>query len=191
LQRFQADADYLAEIEQHYHAMRPLRIVVDSASMPLVQYLERLAAGVACQVIPSRVSRRELSQLVRAEKAHFAASINGDGETCNILDEQGGAVAAERLLQLLARNTSQTTIERLEQLGGTPVVLGGIRRAEMAAAMQTSGAILGGGPGGRFWHLVAGIPLPDALMTVTRLLERLSQSDEPLSRVLDRDAPTR
>ena len=42
---------------------------------------------------------------------------------------------------------------------------------------------------GRFWHAEAGLPLCDALMTVTRLLIALSHGDEPLSQVLDRDAP--
>jgi phosphomannomutase len=59
----------------------------------------------------------------------------------------------------------------------------------MYAAMREHGAALGGGPSGRFWHSEAGLPLCDALMTVTRLLIALSRADEPLSKVLDRDAP--
>jgi phosphomannomutase len=56
--------------------------------------------------------------------------------------------------------------------------------------MRQHGAILGGGPSGRFWHTgyAAGLPLPDALMTVTLLLELLSRTDDPLSAVLDREA---
>ena len=62
------------------------------------------------------------------------------------------------------------------------MVLSGARRAEMSAAMREHGALLGGGPSGRFWHGETGLPLPDALMTVTRLLMLLSRSDEPLLR---------
>jgi len=57
--------------------------------------------------------------------------------------------------------------------------------------MRQHGAILGGGPSGRFWyagHAAAGLPLPDALMTLTLLLELLSRTDDPLSVVLDREA---
>jgi len=56
--------------------------------------------------------------------------------------------------------------------------------------MRQHGAILGGGPSGRFWHAgyAAGPPLPDALMTLTLLLELLSRTDDPLSVVLDREA---
>jgi phosphomannomutase len=63
------------------------------------------------------------------------------------------------------------------------------RRADMAAAMREHGAIFGGGPSSRFWFAVAGVPLPDALMAITRLLIILSRSDAPLSVVLDREAP--
>ena len=76
-------------------------------------------------------------------------------------------------------------IERLERRG-VRVVTSDPRRADMAAAMREHGAPFGGGPSGRFWHAEAGVPLPDALMTITRLLILLSRSDEPLSAILDR-----
>ena len=203
--RVQADVPYLAAMSEHYHAMRPLRVVLDSASRPLVEYLQRLAAAVACQVIPSRVMRRDLPEQVRADAAHFAVCV--DGETCRVLDEQGRTVPRERLLLLLARqslqmrpdgagqtpvivlepSTPNAVIRKIEELGGR-VVTGGARRAEMAAAMSKHDAVLGGGPSGRFWHRETGVPLPDALMTVTRLLVLLSRSGEPFSTVLDREA---
>ncbi len=227
--RIQADVPYLAAIQEHYHALRPLRVVVDSASKPLVEYLQKLTATVACQVIPCRVARRDLPEQVRADAAHFAVCVDGDGETCRVLDEQGQVVSAERLLLLLARRplqsssyikprpvvaphpgttagrgfsagqspaivleeaTPSATIDKIKELGGG-VAIAGARRAEMAAAMSQRGAALGGGPSGRFWHRTAGVPLPDALMTVTRLLILLSRGDEPLSTVLDREAVLR
>jgi phosphomannomutase len=199
LHRRQAEPPYLAAIGEQYHALRPLRVVVDSASHPLVRYFQQLAASVACHVIPSRVASHDLPEHIRNESAHFAACIDGDGETCQVFDQRGEAVSSERLLLLLARhgsskdvileqNVSQSLVERLEQHGLHPI-LSGARRAEIASAMREHGAILGGGPSGRFWHNVAEIPLPDALMTITRLLVILSRSDDPFSVVLDRDAP--
>jgi phosphomannomutase len=199
LHRAAAEEPYLAALSECYHALRPLRIVIASASGPLLAYLQRLAAAVACQVIPCRVASGELPEQIRADAAHFAACVEGDGETCRMLDERGQAVPAERLLLLLARHYINTadrqpaTIalesstpaavgRRIEQFGGR-ATMGGNRRAEMAAAMREQGAVLGGGPSGRFWHLAAGVPLPDALMTITRLLLLLSRSDEPLSAV--------
>ena len=202
IRRLQADGPYLARMAQYYHAIRPLRVVVDSASKPLVGYLERLAATVACEIIPSRSVRHDLPGQVRANAAHFAVCIDGDGETCGVLDERGHEIPAERLLLLLARNvggdssrrsvvletgSSRTLIERLEGLG-MRVAMSSPRRADLSAAMSENGALLGGGPSGRFWFNDAGFPSPDALMTVTRLLVLLSRSDEPLSAVLDREA---
>jgi phosphomannomutase len=231
MRRFQADVPYLAALSQHYHALRPLRVVVDSASKPLVEYLKKLAASVACQVILCRTIGRDLPEQVRADAAHFAVRVDGDGETCRVLDGQGCPVPTERLLLLLAPGvasykdeqplralnreprpvvapgtattgrgfmldaprtvvlenaTPPVVAERLEQRG-MHVVMSSPRRAGMAAAMREHGALFGGGPSGRFWYAEAGVPLPDALMTITRLLTLLSRSDEPLSAVLDRE----
>ena len=73
-------------------------------------------------------------------------------------------------------------------VGGRVAVCRG-RRADMAAAMWEHKAIFGGGLDGRFWYVIAGVVLPDALMTITQLLTLLSRSDEPFSAVLDREAP--
>jgi phosphomannomutase len=89
---------------------------------------------------------------------------------------------------VLETETSRAVADRLEQLG-MQVTRSSSHRADMYAAMREHGAMLGGGSSGRFWHADAGLPLCDALMTVTRLLMALSRGDEPLSKVLDRDAP--
>jgi phosphomannomutase len=199
LSRYRADGPYIAEMSKFYHALRPLRVVVDSASGPTMDSLRRLAAAVACEVIPSRSTRNDLPRQIRDDAAHFAVCIDGDGESCRALDEQGRTIPPERLFLLLARQSSTATValetetpqaiaDRLGQLG-MHVVRSSPRRADMAAAMQEHGAMLGGGPSGRFWHAALGLPLCDALMTVTRLLQTLSRSDAPLSRVLDREAP--
>jgi phosphomannomutase len=200
LHRFQTDQPYLAEMAKCYHALRPLRVVVDSASRPTLDFLRRLAATVACEIIPSRSTRAELPRQIADDAAHFAACIDGDGETCRVLDEQGRAVPPERLLLLLAvtaepaaavvleAETPPAVADRLES-SGIRVAGSSPRRADMAATMLKHGAALGGGPSGRFWHAEAGLPLCDALMTVTRLFSALSRSDQPLSQVLDRDAP--
>ncbi|MBU4398273.1 MAG: hypothetical protein KKE86_02945 [Planctomycetes bacterium] len=212
MRRFQADEPYLAALSDHYHALRPLRVVVDSASKPLLHYLQQLCAAVACEIIPLRAARRDLPDQIRAAAAHFAVQIDGDGETCRVFDEQGREAPPARLLLLLARHirdeaalsedvresspvsvvleigASHAVAERLERLGLRPIT-SGPRRAEVSAAMQEHGAMLGFGPGARYWHSQAGVPLPDALMTVTRLLKLLSRGDEPFSGVLDRDVP--
>ncbi len=201
LRREQAAAPYLAALSEYYHALRPLRIVVDSASRPLIEYLQKLAAAVACEILPSQDSQQTLPEQLRAAAGHLAVRTDGDGETCEVFDERGEPVAAERLLLLLAQSldpsqrrivleaeASPAAADRLASLG-VGIVAGGPSRADMAAAMCRHDAALGQGPGSRFWHRLGGVPLPDALLTVTRLLKILSRSDAPLSAVLDREAP--
>jgi phosphomannomutase len=54
--------------------------------------------------------------------------------------------------------------------------------------MEDERALVGGGPSGRFWYARSGHVSPDALVTLSLLLTILSQSDRPLSRVLDEAA---
>jgi phosphomannomutase len=102
--------------------------------------------------------------------------------------QPGAAVLHAPATIVLEESTTQFVHRRIEQFGGRVVVAGG-RRAETAAAMRECKAVFGGGPAGRFWHLIAGMPLPDGLMTITQLLILLSRSDEPFSAVLDRQVP--
>ena len=234
LRRFQAEVPYLAGLAGYYHALRPLRFVLESSCGALVGYLKKLTEPVACRIIECRSADKvgwveqsephlalepahrnrwaslrstqptpsRLAERIVAERAHFGVAVGDDGETCRLYDEQGRQVAAERLLLLVAGHllserpqrtvvleaeTAAEVAEAIRAAGGR-VALSGARRAEMAAAMQAHGGLLGGGPSGRFWYDSDGLPLPDALMTLTLLLVLLSQSDRTLSEVLDRRA---
>ncbi len=199
LRRFQAEGPYLAVAAESYHALRPLRFVLDSACRPLAGYLQKLTKPVACEIFPRRTTRDRFSEQVVDDAAHFGVRVDGDGERCEVFDERGRRVSAGRMLVLLARHlrfakpqaavvVEDDTLPALVRAIGDPVVLSDARRSEMASAMRVHKAIIGGGPSGRFWHVDHGPPLPDALGTVTALLEILSRSDRPLSEVLDREA---
>ena len=54
--------------------------------------------------------------------------------------------------------------------------------------MRSHDGLFGGGTAGRFWYDRDGLPLPDALTTLTLLLVLLSQSDRRFSEVLDCEA---
>jgi phosphomannomutase len=58
------------------------------------------------------------------------------------------------------------------------------QRAEMAAALQATGAIVGGGPSGRLWFSTP-LPCPDGLRAVALLLTVLSQSDWSTSEAVE------
>ena len=216
LRRASADDLYLKPLESLFHALRPLRFVIDTASAPLLGYFERLASDSACELLRRRQSQnfapqrpaadtsflaRRLSligQQIVEESAHFGLWIDGDADTCHAVDERGVPVDAERLFWMVAtyvcRKQSQPTMVleseatselnvALEQLG-VRVIRGHSTRESMSAAMGSSNAILGGGPSGRFWY-AGQPPLLDALVTLSLLLTMLSQSDRPISAVLD------
>lgn len=196
LARCQAEPLYLAVLQPHFHALRPLRFLLESTSGPLVGCLQKLLGEVACQVILGRVTPDRLTPPVPQDALHFAARIDDDGERCRLWDESGRPVAPERLLLLLARQPSVRAVVLEEtaaralvgeiRASGARVHWSDPRRAAMHRAMQEQRAFLGGGPSGRFWHGDAeDHAAADALMTLTLLLGLLSQSDRPLSEVLD------
>lgn len=85
--RGSAEQEYLATLRGYFHALRPLKFVLDAASAPLVRYLSQLLARVGCQTI----SPTDAVQLP-AETCHFACWVDGDGETCRVYDEAGNLI---------------------------------------------------------------------------------------------------
>jgi phosphomannomutase len=201
LRRHPAETAYLAGFAPRYHGLRPLRLLLDSACGPMVGYLHTLTRQSACQIITANhATGGKLAEQVQSAEAHLAAQVDGDGETCHVLDEQGRAVPTERLLVLLARHVLATRPQSsvvltqdalaaagpaIEAVGGR-VVYSEPSRGAIAAAMRQPGGLLGGTADGRFWYALEGPPQPDALLTLTLLLGILSQSDRPLSDVLAR-----
>ena len=202
LRRYQSEAAYLAELEPYFHALRPLRIGFDSASLPLARQIERLSANVACQFVrPGGAVTSAASPLPSSDKSSLDLSIavDGDGEACQVSDERGKPVPGHRLLAALAtpllcdspgraviieKDAPKETDRWITELGGRPVRCEPVR-AEMYWAMHRHDALLGGGASGRFWFGGAQ-PAADALRTLAHLLVLLSQSDRPLSAVAGR-----
>jgi phosphomannomutase len=208
LTRGAASHRYLMGLSDYFHAMRPLRLVLDTSCSSLIDYLRELTANVTCEVMRHHTcgagSASGIAGRVVSEGAHFGISIDGDGEACRLYDERGRAVPAEQLVLLLARQVMsdkpgatvvvehdlpESVAERLAVQGGQ-VVRTNVLRSDMHRAMRTSGAELGGGSSGRFWFAVsateiAAVPIADALRTLALLLTTLSQGDRPLSELLE------
>jgi phosphomannomutase len=162
------------------HAPAGLTSATDGAK----PFRERRLAAVGRQVL--------------ATDAHFGLWIDGDAEACHLVDQCGASVDSQRLLVLLAltvcRQRPQATLvlERetrgehdsaLARLGARVIRTDSTRQA-MCEVMHQHAAVLGGGPSGRFWF--SGSPAaPDALLTISLLLTILSESDRPLTDVLD------
>lgn len=213
--RVDAEAIYLPSLAGMFHGLRPLAFVVDTACRPWLRYWQRLAAESACRLLsPATVpiaagsasgdeSHRRarldvVAATVMAEGAHFGIWIDGDGESCHLIDERGTAVPCGRLLLLLAghlcpRQTEPAIVlepecdaelvAQLEQIGAR-VHRSGPTREQIAERMESTAAVAGGGASGRYWFGGAP-PAPDALACLSLLVRILSQSDRPLSEVLD------
>lgn len=204
LSRFQAEGLYLSGLADDFHALRPLRLVLDTGCQPLVGYFRRLAGSVACELVICREAADgpasgalSLAERVAVERAHFGVAIDGDGEACRFVDERGADATAEAMLAVIAafllgrqpgaiivveQETNSATIDRLAA-AGAKVVRSESSRAAMDAAMRERQAILGGGASGRFWFGNQP-PMLDGLKTLSLVLTILSQSDRPFSNVV-------
>jgi len=101
LRRFQAEKPYLATLADSYHALRPLRLLLDSTCAPLIGYLRELTAPTACRIVLRRDAGERVPEQIIADKAHFAVSTDGDGETVAVFDQRGRRVERRRLAALL------------------------------------------------------------------------------------------
>ncbi len=157
------------------------------------------AAALGDDWVDRRLAR--VADEVHQRQAHFGLWIDGAGETCRLVDERGHAVAGLTLLAALARYVCSQApraaivieppvpLPLAQALGelGARAIPGGATREAMAATIQSSEALLGGGASGRFWF-GARPAAPDSLMALSLLLALLSQSDRPFSEVLDSGA---
>ncbi len=173
LQRFAVADVYLSDLRPAFHALRPLRFVLDCAAGAVAAYLEQLIQNVACRIIPAENGTDRLGEQVVAAGAHFGVRLDDDGENCRLFDERGQPVAAERLLTLFAGSFAG------------PVMHGEQLRQKTYLRMRESGASIAADSAGRLWYASGHAPLPDALRTLTLLLVLLSRNDLPFSAVLD------
>jgi phosphomannomutase len=174
LRHFAAAEVYFSDLRPAFHALRPLRFVLDCTTAPVVAYLKELIRNVACQIIPGTPGLNRLETQVVAAQAHFGMRISDDGENCRVVDERGQSIEAGRLLALLAGNVAAS------------VVPGEELRQRTFLQMRESGAAIAADAAGRLWYAGSHAPLPDALRTLTFLLVLLSRNDLAFSAVLAR-----
>jgi phosphomannomutase len=184
-ERDTVDDAYLNWLGDYYHAMRPMRIVVEACSPALVEYLNQLTSRVAIELIwqaPSfeEGSRRldRLGKRVRQSGAHLGVWIDGNAEALRVVDEQATPIDCEAILRLLAREAAADGNDTAAPLFETES-----SREAIFAAMTERSASLAGDDTGRIW-LSPRIETADAVHVLTLLLVILSRTDIPLSRVI-------
>jgi phosphomannomutase len=119
LERIALSAAYLETLSELFHALRPLRFVLDTSCQALVGWLHELLRPTACRMThvqaeteraPSPAPRSvhkyaSLAHRVVADHAHFGMWIDGNGEAFQLVDEQGHTIAHERAIAALDDET--------------------------------------------------------------------------------------
>ncbi|REJ89577.1 MAG: hypothetical protein DWQ35_17980 [Planctomycetota bacterium] len=207
--RRQAVTDaYLDQLRPVFHALRPLRFVLKTASRPLRSSVQELIKQVACRAIDveesneasARRSERddtELSERVVALGADFGIWVDAAGEAVHVVDELGQGILPHAMLPLLIwerttaaepdaqdvhQDATRPRFQAEEELDPTA--------AEMYISLLSNRADAAVQRGGRYWF-TREVPVVDGLEVLARLLGRLSQSDRPLSAVLADDETSR
>jgi len=217
--RGQIAPTYLERLRNHYHALRPFRIVLDTACEPWRQQFIGLLETVRCELIaivgvndmllgataglPSSASSRHALS-VDSASASGLTSRRPSALPCSALGEQvvdssshmgfwigddGGSLA---VVDEQGREIELSRLATtLAAASGTAVHFDRTDVPESAyLAMHAARAGVGCCAGSRIWFADQYPPLADPLAAVTALLVLLSQSDRGLSEALEENTST-
>ena len=197
---FQANVPYEAGLWKHFHALRPLEVCAATSERLTRELLARLFDKLPCRLeildIPSRVRNVHdagdpdvvrLAKRLRAIDADLGLLIDDDDRRCGFVDERGELVAAvdvSNLLAELARSESREATIVVESAAQGEMTMaataGGDAQESLARTMLRTQAVLGVGTTGRYWSYETR-PLCDAVVTLAKVLQVLSQSDQSFS----------
>ena len=206
--------EYLDRLRGHYHALRPLRIVLDTACEPWRQQFSGLLDAVRCEVIPASVNRSAAREGCNPKPLLGKPAVAPIGLKesspppflpCPALGNHVVSCCAHLGLWIGDDGQSLVVVDergdavRLSRIATALAAASGTTaRVEVSdipetayRALHAARAGVGSGGGSRIWFADRYPPLADPLAAVTALLVLLSQSDRALSEVLDEqsDAP--
>ncbi len=205
---------YTDAIRQRIHLERPLKVVVDAGNGCGSLVACDLLSSLGCEVIPLFCEPdgdfpnhhpdptvleyiTDLIATVKSEGADVGIGNDGDADRVGTVDERGEFVFADKVLALLAREIlakgpaevifdvkcSQALVEDIEAHGGTPVMWK-TGHSLLKKKINETGAPIGGEMSG---HMVLAddyYPFDDAIYASCRILQMLSRTDEPLSKMV-------
>lgn len=203
---FQAAVPYEAGLWKHFHALRPLKITFACPGRTLDDLFGKIFRKVACRLLPVETPTRSrafgdrtdpdfarTSRAVCENGSDLGVLIEDDGECCTFFDEQGAIVPPQAMARILL------TIAAQDHSAGGAIILprawqGGFPEAasifvadptseNITLAMRAHRAVFAADGRGRYWFAETS-PVCDALLTLVHLLQALSRSDTPFSRVV-------
>jgi phosphoglucosamine mutase len=139
----------------------------------------------------------QLQEAVRSNGAHLGIALDGDGDRCLLVDENGALVNGDAILTLLARNAakydrladprivatvmSNRGLHRALRDVGVEVVTVGVGDRQVVDALRRERIALGGEQSG---HIVFGGDhhyIGDGIYTALRVLQAMREEKSPLS----------
>lgn len=142
---------------------------------------------------------RDVIKAVAENNADLGFGFDGDGDRVGVIDETGHHYSADLLLLLLARDlllrqpgakivfdakASQVLIDDIKAHGGEPI-MAKTGHSFIETTMRQIGAPLAGEISGHLFFAENYYGFDDAFLGAAKILEILSKSDKPFSRLLD------
>jgi len=139
-----------------------------------------------------------LQEAVRRQGVDLGLAYDGDGDRLVVVDDRGEVVWADRVLALLARQVlaerpgakvvhevlcTQALADDVRAHGGVPIP-SPVGYALVHERMREVGAVLAGEMAGHFFFDDPQFRFDDALLATARVVERVAQAGQPLSRLL-------
>lgn len=211
---------YLAMATEKLGRERSLKIVVDAGNgmggvfgVPLLEALGHQVTCLYCEPdgsypnhqpdpqVPANL--RDLCERVKQEGADLGLAFDGDADRVGVVDDQGNAIPADRVLILLARDTlarhpgatvvadvltTQVLFDEVERAGGKPLIwISG--HSLIKAKMAEEGALLGGEMSGHIFIADGYYGFDDGPFVAGRVAQIVARQDRPLSELM-RTIPT-
>jgi len=141
---------------------------------------------------------RPAIETVRSSGADLAVAFDGDGDRIGVIDEKGRIIWGDQLMVIFSRailqqlpgatfiaevKCSQTLFDDVRAHGGRPIMWK-VGHSLIKAKMKEVGAVLAGEMSGHLFFADRYYGYDDATYAGARLIEILSHTDEPLSRLL-------
>jgi phosphomannomutase len=208
----QGQSAYESSLIPHFHALRPLRIVCGTSTRFLPRVLDRLFAGLPCQLthIALATRRRDLFNVGDVDLRRVAAAVaEGNQHVGVIIDDDGlhaafvtdrGRLAtpheiARLLIEIAQRENPAAQFvvstswmkETARWLSGrdATAIDGGETTEDLVKTLADKSAVLALSSDGRVWFRQS-YPVCDALLVVAHVLQALSLSDALFSDVVSR-----
>ena len=143
-------------------------------------------------------------EAVKANNADLAIAFDGDADRIGVIDERGEIIWGDQLMVIFARailkkkpgatfiaevKCSQSLFEDITRHGGN-AIMWRVGHSLIKARMKETGAVLAGEMSGHVFFADRYFGYDDGIYAGARLLEILSNTDEPLSSLLEGLPPT-